>query len=165
MKTIQVFNRTPKRNRLLIRCLYKKILKRDDTFHFFFEPDLIIRTSLFNEVKKYLDKRKIEYKTYAYPYTKKGYGESKRWKYMQKFSETLYHTQAIFVLKSKRKDRPYFANRMHHCFLNQDGFSFYYESEYLLGQSAGYLYRDYKCSGNLITLILCKCLRFIQKLL
>lgn len=167
MKTVEIQTQHQKLNELLIKWLFKYILKHDNNFHFFYEPQLIIRTSLVREVTIALKKLDVKYKIYKYPYpnTRKAFGESKRWKYLQKQSENLYHTQAIFALTAKRKDMDYFSNRFHHCFLNMRGFEYDDEAKYYLRQAAGYMRHQYKGDGKLTTLILSKLIRLLYKML
>ena len=165
MKTIEIERQRYKVDKLTLDFLYKYILKYDDSFHFFFEPQLIIRTSYVREVKKTLKNLGIKYKVYDYPYPKKGFGESKQWKKIQRNLEKIYHLQAVSVLTSNKRETKFIANRLGHCYLNMRGFEFYTESKFYLGQAKGYLEHDYKSTGILSTWVLAKLMGGLYKLL
>ena len=65
----------------LIKELYQHTLKDDPNFHFFFEPELIIRittTECLTKVKELLQNRSIEFEEYEYPFPPEGkFGEGK----------------------------------------------------------------------------------------
>src|SRR3990167_8097404 len=66
IKTIHTKIEGPRAQRL-IKELYKKVLHGDDIFHFFYEPELIIRTTLFNQVSAILNSKRVKYEIYKYP--------------------------------------------------------------------------------------------------
>lgn len=125
MKTIHIKKKNLASNHKLIHALYKKILKHDHGFHYLIEPELIIRTgSLFTErvVCEYLHKKKIEYDTYDYPVSKKGYGEDKK-SVMTKYSKemlVILHWLSILSLKANYKDYLKLFERITHCALNMN---------------------------------------------
>jgi hypothetical protein len=54
----------------IIQELYSKFLKDDPLFHYFFEPDLIVRISsnqVLEKIKNHLDKEQIAFIIYDYP--------------------------------------------------------------------------------------------------
>eukprot|EP01083_Nonionella_stella_P048219 129071_1 len=57
------------RLKTILKDLYSSVLNKDDLFHFFFEPELIIRVSLCNVsvVEMYLNKNGIKHIVYPYP--------------------------------------------------------------------------------------------------
>jgi len=142
MKTIQVIELDHDNKIRLLHKLHKAYLWDDPNYHFFFEPDLIVRTSNWFEISDYLDKRKIDYFLYDYPYSNLcfGYGESRRYRKIQPNLEKLYHLQAEIILNNKSKKLKLFvANRMHHCYLNMLGYEHYDESRYYLNQAYSYM--------------------------
>lgn len=166
MKTIEISKNqfTFKEAYMLLRFLYHKELKLDNSFHFLFEPNLIIRTNRVKNVRKWLDKSGWKYKVYAYPYSKKGYGESKKHKESQSALLYLLHLQSLVALSRNKKEKFYMLNRMHHCFLNMLAFEYYDESKYYLGQAKNYMYLDYKAEGKPAFWLLYKLISFVYKL-
>lgn len=75
MNTIHVKSKKPK----LIIDIFNLFLKDDPYFHFFYEPEIIIRVSvdeIKNRIIDYLDKDNISYEEYEYPFPPQGnYGE------------------------------------------------------------------------------------------
>jgi len=75
MKTIHIKSNEPG----LIVEIYNLFLKDDPDFHFFYEPEIIIRVSvkeIKNRIINFLDKNIISYEEYEYPFPPKGkYGE------------------------------------------------------------------------------------------
>lgn len=63
MKTIHIKTK----NKSIIKKLYRDILNKDSEFHFFYEPELIIRTNKVRKVRKWLHKNKIKHRVYDYP--------------------------------------------------------------------------------------------------
>lgn len=159
MKTVQVFDHiNNEKSMRLMRRLYRELLHNDNNFHFFFEPSLIIRTSLYRECIKLLP-YKNKCRVYDYPYPKKSnklfyirYGEDKKYSRYQKQLEQLYHWQSVIALTVKNKSSQQFIlNRTHHCLLNMFGFKHYNESLYYLRQATGYM--PHKLSKTLLKII------------
>lgn len=69
------------KSQALIKALYDDFLKDDPEFHFFFEPELIIRVGSENcleKIKNYLSQEGIRFDEYEYPFQPNGkYGEGK----------------------------------------------------------------------------------------
>jgi hypothetical protein len=161
MKTIELSRVTDyKQSIRLLKRIYKQY---PIVSHFFFEPQLIIRTENYKLWKLFL--KGIKIKVYSYPYTKTGFGESKKWEKLQPYLILLYKLQSEIVLLHTRKEQVFALNRMHHCMLNMMGFEFYEESKYYLGQSAGYMKHQYKSDGKILTLIIQKVIYMLWKLL
>ena len=167
MKTIEIV--TEKINyKQLIKKIYNKFLLNDDKFHFFYEPQLIIRLSeeKLKIIKEYLNKKKIEYKIYPYPYPKKGkYKESKRYKNINLYLNRLYNLQALLYFKSSKKQLSFVSNRLHHCFLNICHLDFYEESKYYLSQAKGYMKHEYKSDGKSTIYISYLLIKLLHKIL
>jgi hypothetical protein len=166
MKTIEITSKV-KSKRKLLKKLYHDFLNRDPNWHYFIEPNLIIRTSKVKEITGYLKFKKLDYLVYPYPYThsKKQYGESKRYAYLQDMSEKLYHIQAVFVTTTKSKDSHYFINRFNHCVLNMAGYDFYEESLYYINSAYGYMRHQYHKDRKISTFISAILIKWLYKLL
>lgn len=167
MKTIEITIKShsnPEIAKELLKAWYKYILKYDNNFHFLFEPNLILRTSYVREIKHELNKLKLDYKIYDYPYPKKGFGESEKYKTIQKELEKILHLQSICALTYKKRDIEFFSNRLHHCFLNMLGFDYYNESKYYLGEAQGYMFHEYKAEGKPYLLILQKLIYLLWRI-
>ena len=167
MKTIEIdskqFWNYKHKKRLLMTLL--PILKRDYNFHFLFEPNLIIRTNFYKDIIGILKKTPWKYKVYAYPYPKKGFGESKKYKKIQKDLEKILHIQSVCVLTYKQRDIDFFSNRLHHCLLNMLGFEYYDEAKYYLNEAQGYMGHEYKSEGKPYMLVLQKLIKLLYKIL
>lgn len=132
MKTIQIKNKGLKYNKLLIKKLSSLFLIGDKDFHFFFEPDLIIRIKnqkTIGKIGRYLYKKKIEFDVYNYPKTKKGYGEGDRLmlKYLPLF-DALFHIHSLMVLGIKTKRKLFLTDRIFHTYLNTSGLEWHEEA-------------------------------------
>jgi len=132
-------------------------------FHFFFEPQLIIRTN--NKIGPILKEYHIKYKIYPYPYPKKGFGEAKKWKKYQWGLVELYSIYAVLSLYTKGKAKEYILNRTHHTMTNMLGMEYYDESKYYIKQANSYMNHQYKVDGRLSTLLLQRLMSFLYKLL
>ena len=113
----------------LMRYLFKEFLLEDDLFHYFFEPEIIIRFSnpkVLNNVKKYLEKKEYKFFTYDYPgFDKKAfYGASKLDKSIYAPLMHLYHLHALAVLLFNKKQMKWYTNRTIHCLYNMRGFDY-----------------------------------------
>ncbi len=167
MRTIEINARqfNYKHKKKLLTTLYVKVLKKDNNWHFLFEPNLIIRTTKSKEVASFLRTRGWKYKIYNYPYTKLGYNENKRKKSIQRELEWLLHFHSLIVIAKKPKEIDYLINRSDHCLLNMLGHDYYSESKYYLDQAQGYLMIDYKAEGKPIIWVVAKLLKGIWKIL
>ena len=122
-----------KRKWSLLRFLFIKFLIDDEQFHYFFEPNLIIRLSnlkVLKNVTAYLDKQKIKHFEYDYPYNKNPdlyYGEPKKRRNPHYLLMELYHLHAIASLVFKKKDIEWYTNRNIHCLFNMRGLEYHEE--------------------------------------
>jgi hypothetical protein len=116
----------------LIRELHEKFLKEDPLFHFFLEPDLIIRISkneVLEKIKDHLDKVNIDFDVYAYPVpaqkvNQHRYGENDDGPVMQRLYDVylpLFHLNAIAALTMKEDEQLVFMERANHTFCNMAG--------------------------------------------
>ena len=138
MKTIHIrkqFSRS--KNEKLIRLLYKKYLIHDDLFHFFYEPELIIRIkfeSIQKQIENYLKENKIPYEVYDFPKpinTKGNYCfECIPFvlKNLSYFYE-IYHSHSVLFFKLNKKDYASYADKIYHTALNIGNYSYYEEAE------------------------------------
>jgi hypothetical protein len=167
MKTIEFDIKHFKKKKQMIqmvKALYKRGLENDPKFHFLFEPNLIIRTSIPEKIIKILNKENWVYKVYDYPYPKKGFGESKKWKNIQKYMEELLHLQSTAVLNFNKTETKWFANRLHHTFLNMLFMEYYDEAKYHLEQAKNYMYIDYKEERKPAFWLLYQLIRLVYKI-
>ncbi len=123
------------KKKLLLKKLFFLFLEEDDSFHFFYEPNLIVRVSedkILKQITKYLDKRKVKYKIYDYPYPedKKEYGEGKNWDHIFPHLLRLYHLYALMLLQFEGQDIEWFTGRAMHCILNMRGYDWLDEASY-----------------------------------
>lgn len=132
MITFHLVGSDEKINQKRVKELIKQ-LPKTSYYHFFFEPSLIIR--IHNKDKKYLadycDKKKWKYRTYIYPITKNGYGESKKsmtYIYRDEFIPLLHITSRL-ALKAKKKDKKWIAERYYHTFMNELGLNWEDEAQ------------------------------------
>jgi len=108
----------------LIKDLYDKFLKDDPKFHFFFEPELIIRissTDCLCKVKSYLNQNDIEFVEYDYPFPLDGkYGETENGIVARNFDlfVTIFHTNAISALTMDEEDFFDYIERVIHTAFN-----------------------------------------------
>ena len=133
-------------------------------FHYFLEPQLIIRVNNTKKITQYLRKRKIKYKIYLYP-NKGKFRESKRLKSYQTGLIELYSVYSVIALVAKGRRLDLLANRIHHCFLNMLGFEYYDEAKYYLSQAKGYMKYQYKDDGKPTTYITYLFIKLLHKIL
>jgi len=108
----------------LLKDLYSNILKDDPLFHYFFEPDLIIRIkdeNVLARVKAYLQDKKIEFDEYEYPHAPDGkYGEEKDGiidKYLDLFL-AINHANSVAALLMDESEHFSYMERMIHSAFN-----------------------------------------------
>ena len=116
----------------LIRELYAKFLVNDSWFHYFFEPDLIIRISnprVLADISHYLDQMDITFKTYSYPHPEvnesstsgRCYGEAEGGPVAERLYDIylpLFHINALAALTMEADKRLCFMERSNHTFCN-----------------------------------------------
>jgi hypothetical protein len=128
MKTIQINDfitpKTKNKQWKLLKEIYNKFLKEDLSFHYLFEPELIIRLEneeIINKIKEYLNKKHFIFEVYSYPNPKKNryFGESE--KIMQKYNDlflAIFHQMSLFYMIADQKDQPQFRERVVHIMYN-----------------------------------------------
>lgn len=147
IKTIHIYEgwSQNKREKFMIE-LYKKLLCNDPSFHFFYEPEIIIRSRnkrTIGFLKNYLDNRHILYAVYNYPDKNdppEFYGDPPKSitvKYLEEFMQ-VYHAIAVFQLTAKTKEIPEIrAKIMHGCF-NMDNKGYEYEAQAYIQRAFNY---------------------------
>src|SRR3990167_11055949 len=151
MKTIELEIKGERAILLMKYLLKKKVLGWP--FHYFLEPQLIIRTDNKSKIIPILKKLELKYKVYDFPYPKKGFGEAKKYKNYQEGLKHLYSFLSLFALVAKGKTLDFIMNRIHHCMLNMLDMDYYDESKYYLFQAKGYMKCQYKGDGKVTTYI------------
>ena len=80
LKTIEI-QQTGIKNIRLIKEI-GKLMKYSDFWHFFYEPELIVRVEIkkVRQIKEFLKSKKLSFKVYDYPFPKdkKGYGQGSK---------------------------------------------------------------------------------------
>jgi hypothetical protein len=137
LKTIELELLSDSYNKRLVKKIYKLDLYY---FHFFYEPQLIVRVSDTDESKviSYLKKRHIKYEIYDYP-NGKGFRESKKgvsYKYSVYLS-LLYYLNSKHVAERDKKDDYKILERYTHTFMNQMGYHWIDEVVFLLCLARG----------------------------
>jgi hypothetical protein len=119
-------------SRKLIKELYAAFLKNDPLFHFFFEPDLIIRISnhkVLENIKEHLKKMNLVFEVYGYPSpppeaNKRRYGEDNHGPVLERLYDIylpLFHLNAIAALTMSEDLQLCFMERFNHTFCNMAG--------------------------------------------
>lgn len=121
----------------LIQDLYTHVLKDDPKFHFFFEPEIIIRTmegDTLERVKNFLTERNIQFEEYDYPFAPKGkFGELRDGivaNNLQLFL-TIFHANSVAALTMTDEEHFRFVERLIHTAFNPKFFSLSQEGTYL----------------------------------
>lgn len=146
---IQKIHKQEKRMKL-VQYLFKKYLLDDDLFHYFFEPEIIIRVSepkVLKDIETYLTKKKYKYFTYDYPaaFDKKAfYGASPSDKSIYDHLMQLYHLHALAALIFNKKELKWYTNRTIHCLFNMRGFDYIDEVAAAAEYAHGYALIDKK---------------------
>src|SRR3990167_5823847 len=113
----------------LVRYLFKEFLLEDDLFHYFFEPEIIIRVSepkVLKDIENYLTKKEYKFFIYDYPaFDKKGfYAANSSDKSIYAPLMHLYHLHALAVLLFNKEQMKWYTNRTIHCLYNMRGFDY-----------------------------------------
>ncbi len=126
MKTIHIEEKIPLHQKRLLKDLYKKFLYKDPLFHYFIEPELIIRVSkekVLNEIKDYLKKEHLLFYVYDYPKPKHKdqYGENIK-AILRNFDTfaKVFHEISLFNLNLKDNDKIIMKERFIHALYNTD---------------------------------------------
>ena len=141
-KTIEIQKIDKQKIRIkLVKYLFLKFLIDDDLFHYFFEPEIIIRVSepkVLKDIEEYLTQKQYKYFTYDYPaFEKKAfYGASPSDKSIYNNLMQLYHLHALAALTFNKKELKWYTNRTIHCLYNMRGFEYIDE----VAASAEYAY-------------------------
>jgi len=140
MKTIH----TKTKSRTLIKKLYREILKDDSLFHFFYEPELVIRVSENHllALKKYLKDKNINFIEYDYPKEKGKKGnlcfecEDLVLNNLDLFLQ-LYHCHSLAVLSFKKEELNDYFGRVIHTLFNIARKSYQTEGLELIAMGVG----------------------------
>jgi len=132
MKTIHILRQPKKKQQELIKELYQKFLYKDKLWHFFLEPDLIIRCTnrkVIQDIATYLHWKFVPFDIYDYPHSKNSvniggwdYDEAPKSitvKYLKHFMQ-VYHVQCVFYMEIEEKDKPMMRAKLIHSLWNQD---------------------------------------------
>lgn len=161
IRTIHIYEKwSQKKRESFVKDLYRKILYKDPSFHFFYEPEIIIRTRNQRTVgylKRYFDYKHILYAIYKYPDKNAPptfYGDPAKSitvKYLSEFLQA-YHALAVFQMTVKAKDLPEIRAKVIHSLYNMDYRSYEYEGRalnnlgmnrmYQIGQMEGMKYKE-----------------------
>lgn len=136
MKTIHLQKLSAKERVQLIKKLYKKILKNDDKFHFFYEPNLVIRATEDSivKIKELLSELGYKFDVYEYPTDKKKKGffcfecEDYVLNNLEYFIQ-LYHLHSVLFFKLNKQEYYNYIGRTMHTACNIGGYSYLDEAE------------------------------------
>jgi len=136
MKTIHIKNYLPIVNgnminlsdipklKELIKELYAHCLKDDKKFHYFFEPEIIIRIDseeVLNKVKDFLNNKDIQFDEYDYPFAPAGkFGEDPNSivaKNLELFL-TIFHANSIAAITMTEEEHFQYVERLIHTAFN-----------------------------------------------
>lgn len=125
MKTLHLHTKTVKKGQKVIRDLFDSTLRDDTTFHFLFEPDLVIRAKeeeSIKEIRKYCKAHKIKIEEYYYP-TEGKYREAKT-SVMRSYQVRLLPLLNLFSklsIEMEDQDRFSLYERITHLLFNMSG--------------------------------------------
>lgn len=108
----------------LINELYDYTLKDDPKFHFFFEPEIIIRITTevsLTKVKNYLQSKSINFEEYDYPFPPEGkFGEEKGGIVANNLDLFLavFHSNSLAALSMSEEDHFKYIERLVHTAFN-----------------------------------------------
>ena len=116
----------------LLKYLFTEFLYEDNLFHFFFEPEIIIRVSkpkVLGKIENYLNKKGYKFFIYDYPaFDKKAfYGANLKDKSVYSELMQLYHLHALASLMFNKKEIAWYTNRTIHCLFNMRGLEYHEE--------------------------------------
>lgn len=122
----------------LIKELYDYTLKDDSIFHFFFEPEIIIRIESeqsLEKVKSFLQERSISFEEYEYPFPPEGkFGEGKDSvvaKHLDLFLP-LFHASSVAAITLDEAEHAHYLERLVHTAFNPKFYPHEHEGQYLL---------------------------------
>jgi len=132
----------------LLSELYQHTLKDDPKFHFFYEPEIIIRFSskeCLEKAQELLQTKKIGFKVYEYPFPQgsKTYGESEA-VVVNNFELflTIFHAHSIAAILMNDEDHFGYMERVIHTMFNPRGITRSDEGKHLIRLAL------YKCSKS-----------------
>ena len=108
----------------LIKELYDHALKDDPGFHFFFEPEIIIRITTqdsLTKVKKYLQDKSINFEEYDYPFPPEGkFGEERGGIVANNLDLFLaiFHANSVAAITMSEEDHFKYLERLVHTAFN-----------------------------------------------
>ncbi|KKQ85187.1 MAG: hypothetical protein UT08_C0009G0021 [Candidatus Woesebacteria bacterium GW2011_GWB1_38_8] len=144
----KIYNHDIDRMRALIKELYGLILKDDPKFHFFFEPELIIRittTECLAKVKQFLQSRSIEFEEYEYPFPPEGkFGEGRDSivaRNLELFL-TIFHANSVAAITMNEEEHFQYIERLVHTAFNPKFSSHEQEGTWLANLAALKLGKD-----------------------
>ena len=121
----------------LINEIYKYTLKDDHSFHFFYEPEIIIRImspECLEKTKMFLTSKNIEFEEYDYPYPPEGkFGEDKNGivaKNLELFLN-VFHSNSVAALTMSEEDHFQYLERLMHTAFNPKFFPHEQEGKWL----------------------------------
>lgn len=150
MKTIHIKNFTPlleanyintddiPKLKELVKELYEYCLKDDPKFHFFFEPEIIIRIhsqGCLSRLKSYLSSKNIEFEEYNYPFPPPGkFGEEPDGIVARNLELFLavFHANSVAALTLSEEDHFKYIERLVHTAFNPRFFPHDKEGTWLL---------------------------------
>lgn len=121
----------------LIKEIYDYVLKDDSMFHFFFEPEIIIRITEKDslvKVKSFLKERNIDFEEYDYPFPPEGkFGEEKNGIVVNnlKLFLTIFHVNSVAALTMNEEDHFKYLERLVHTAFNPKFYPHKQEGEWL----------------------------------
>jgi hypothetical protein len=135
----------------LMSDLYKRFLINDDHFHFFYEPDIIIRISdegILKQISDYLASRLINFLVYDYPAPQTNqhhecYGEDENGVVIRNLSLfiPIFHANSVAALSMSQEDHFLYMERVIHTMWNPAAYTRAEEGAYL-GRLASYKLDD-----------------------
>lgn len=123
----------------LVKELYEHALKDDPSFHFFFEPEIIVRISseeCLKKVKTFLEDRRIEFEEYDYPFPPPGkFGEGRDGIVARNLDLflTVFHAHSVAAITMDEDDHFQYLERVIHTAFNPRFYGHELEGRKLLG--------------------------------
>lgn len=172
MTTIEIHQIDKKQNRRLI-IKVASLLSKNEYFHFFYEPRLIVRVrnQSVGKITRYLSKRKIAYNTYPYPFAKnvgkwgtgRGYGEDRKsvvYRHRDEFLPIM-HLNSKLAIKRRKRDDIKIIERETHTLFNAFDYDWVDEARILAYLSGGRTrlirrYESQTLASSLICLLIIK---------
>lgn len=132
----------------LIKETYENCLKDDPKFHFFYEPEIIIRIDsqeCLDKTKSYLASKNIQFEEYDYPFPPAGkFGEDPSGivaKNLELFL-TIFHANSVAALTMSEQDHFQYLERLVHTAFNTKFYPHEQEGGWLANLAAMKLGKD-----------------------